>query len=326
MVVVFHHFAIQVPPFDNGVLNQWIGNGNFMVNLFFVLSGFVLFHRYQNKDFITLNDFTSFYLKRAKRLLPLYFVGLLISLVYYVYITPSVDVPRIILAFTGVQAFDIWSFPVINVPSWSLSVEFFLYLLFPVVFMKLKNKSKSIVGFVAIAMWMLTEVGYNFLHLKYPLLHIDFIPLFSLASFVIGMAAYKFLEQMVLLKPSSRKLLAIVVVSVVIVVLYLPYFYKNYSGILAPLFGLLIVSLSAMPKSKHPTFWLDKLGDLSYPIYILHWPIYEIYGLTLEYVGIPDRHTYPIFLSYVSLVLLGSFVAHFVQKKAMKKIEKSTFV
>ena len=323
IVVVFHHFSIQVVPFNEGVLNQWIGNGNFMVNLFFVLSGFVLFHRYQNSDFCTFREYIVFYKKRAKRLLPLYYLGLILSLVYYIYVVGQVDVLRVVVAFVGVQSFDIWSYPVINVPSWSLSVEFFLYLMFPFVFIFLVEKSKQFILVFSAAIWLITEVVFHFSQATYTDLNLDFIPFFSLPSFVIGMACYQLLDPLKNLTKYTKLCLVLIITGVTIIVLFQPYFYKNYSGLLAPLFGLLILSLAAIDTALVKGNWMDRLGELSYPIYILHWPIYFIYGLGLEYYGVPSRHTLEVFISYVLLVLVISALANFLQKKIKKKATRN---
>lgn len=322
MIVVMHHFAIQVPPFDDGVLNQWIGNGNFMVNLFFVLSGFVLYHRYQNANLKGIKEIKAFYLKRAKRLLPLYFLGLTVSLCYYLYVIESIDWIRVVLAFTGLQSFDLWSFPVINIPSWSLSVEYFLYLLFPFVLMMLPKTKPKFIIVLSLIFWGLTETLFHFIHAKYPSLHIDFIPFFSLASFVLGIASYQILETLKSKKQLTRLSLSCFMTLTTIIVLYQPYFYKNYSGLLAPLFSVLIVSLGAISGNANKLSWMNKLGDLSYAIYILHWPTYEIYGLVLEYFEVPSRHTINVFLSYLLLVIIVSTIANFLQGLLMKKTSR----
>jgi peptidoglycan/LPS O-acetylase OafA/YrhL len=323
MIVVFHHFAIQVPPFNDGVLNQWIGNGNFMVNLFFVLSGFVLFHRYKTYQFESSKEVFQFYKKRAIRLLPLYFVGLIASLCYYLFVTNQVDVVRVVLAFTGLQSFDVWSFPVINVPSWSLSVEFFLYLMFPFVFRLIKNKNRLVVIKWSIGFWLLMEVLYFFLHREIADLHLDFLPIFSLPSFMMGVVAYLFFPYVDRYSILKKQLLVAGSSILVVILLYLPFFYKNYSGLLAPLFGLLILSLAVMRSKKSERKKVtDFLGDLSYPIYILHWPIYEVYGVVLEYFGVLSRHTLVAFGTYILIVILISIVANFVEGKLIKKTKR----
>jgi peptidoglycan/LPS O-acetylase OafA/YrhL len=319
LIVVFHHFAIQVPPFDNGGLNQWIGNGNFMVNLFFVLSGFVLFHRYKSYQFESSKEIIQFYIKRARRLLPLYFVGLIVSLGYYLYVVKNVDVLRVILAFTGVQSLDVWSFPVINVPSWSLSVEFFLYLLFPFLFRLIKNKNRLSVIKWSIGIWLVVEVLFFFLHREYSGLHLDFIPIFSLPSFMMGITAYLFFPLVDRYSIRKKQLMLLFSVVLVVTLLYLPFFYKNYSGVLAPVFAFLILSLAVVRSRKKGRKLTDDLGDLSYPIYILHWPIYEIYGLALEYFVVPSRHTLFYFASYLLLMIGCCVVANILQRKIMAK-------
>ncbi len=322
MVVVFHHFAIQVPPFNDGVLNQWIGNGNFMVNLFFVLSGFVLYHRYQDADFCSISEYIVFYKKRARRLLPLYYIGLIMSLCYIIYVVGQVDVFRVILAFAGLQSFDIWSYPVINVPSWSLSVEFIFYLIFPLVFIFIVDRSRQFTLIFAVVFWVITEGLFYVLQSTYTDLYLHLNPFFSLPSFVLGMVFYRYLPLFKKTSKNMKVVRALIVLVITVVVLYQPYFYKNYSGLLAPLFGCLILSLAAIDTTLKNGNWMDKLGDLSYAIYILHWPIYKIYGFVVEYLDVPSRHTISVFMSYLLLVIIVSIIANFLQGLLMKKTSR----
>lgn len=51
-------------------LDDWISNGSIFVMFFFILSGFLLFHNYGNKELFTVKSFLRFFVNRIARLLP----------------------------------------------------------------------------------------------------------------------------------------------------------------------------------------------------------------------------------------------------------------
>ncbi|WP_247493796.1 acyltransferase [Bradyrhizobium sp. 142] len=89
MVIVFHlfvPFTSSTPSFPgeldpNGLLAVIAKHGFLGVNIFFVLSGFVLYlpYRTKKKAINRLADFPDFYWHRAARLLPLYYIVVLVT-------------------------------------------------------------------------------------------------------------------------------------------------------------------------------------------------------------------------------------------------------
>ncbi|WFU39374.1 acyltransferase [Bradyrhizobium sp. CB82] len=89
MVIVFHlfvPFTSSTPSFPgeldpNGLLAIVAKHGFLGVNIFFVLSGFVLYlpYRTRKRAITRLADFPDFYWHRASRLLPLYYIVVLVT-------------------------------------------------------------------------------------------------------------------------------------------------------------------------------------------------------------------------------------------------------
>jgi peptidoglycan/LPS O-acetylase OafA/YrhL len=125
--------------------SSFVRHSSLFVDFFFILSGFVITHAYQGR-FQSLSELGSFVLRRFGRLWPLHF-ALLIAFVGY-------DLLKLVLTnflhaavraapFQGdnsvvsliqnallMQSVGLHSHPSWNVPSWSVSTEFWTYLVF----------------------------------------------------------------------------------------------------------------------------------------------------------------------------------------------------
>lgn len=140
LAVIWHHFNDKIFPMgwwiDSpnpvGAFGAIVANGWLGVNLFFILSGFVLYWPLatRKRTLTTREDLIHFYTRRAKRLLPLYFfsVFLLIGLV-------GGSTPRSVVLLSTFSFIFLPShfFPDINWVLWSLGIEIWFSILFPIV-------------------------------------------------------------------------------------------------------------------------------------------------------------------------------------------------
>lgn len=142
IVVVYH--ANWLNPITS---SRFFTNGALMVDFFFVLSGFVICHSYGDR-LSTVREFGRFLWLRLGRLYPLHFaflmVFVLIEAVKYVAQVKFgliADKPAFTVNGAGaflanvflVQALSFSAPLTFNYPSWSISVEFYAYVLFGIV-------------------------------------------------------------------------------------------------------------------------------------------------------------------------------------------------
>jgi peptidoglycan/LPS O-acetylase OafA/YrhL len=141
IVVVYH--AVWMNPVTN---SRFFMNGALMVDFFFVLSGFVIFHSYGDR-LSSVRDFGRFLWLRLGRLYPLHFAFLLVfaaieALKYFAQVRFGIVADKPAFTVNGVSAFVQNLFLVhalspqpltFNYPSWSISVEFYAYVLFGMV-------------------------------------------------------------------------------------------------------------------------------------------------------------------------------------------------
>jgi peptidoglycan/LPS O-acetylase OafA/YrhL len=139
-VVTLHTTYLIGHALFNEYTYPWLASfwvfGNTGVQLFFVLSGFLLFLPYARAMLFQERwpKTRTFYMRRALRILPGYYFSLLL-LVFFVqrtYLLPS-HWPQLFLFLTFFMESSSATFRQINVPYWSLGTEVQFYLLLPFV-------------------------------------------------------------------------------------------------------------------------------------------------------------------------------------------------
>lgn len=141
LMVIFHHIfqrlMISVQPPWLAQLQSFIMLGSSGVSVFFVLSGFLLSYPFwknylQDKDFPSIKIYS---LRRAARIMPGYYLNLILSFVLVLLFLPNSEAPwiRFLAGMTFTAGFHyVTFFPnELNSPLWSISFEVFSYLLMP---------------------------------------------------------------------------------------------------------------------------------------------------------------------------------------------------
>jgi len=175
LLVAAFHFQLFVAPLFPSVAGDVVMKFYLMVDLFFVLSGFVIMHVY-GASFTTKIDrggFVRYMRARFARIYPLHVATLAyvvaLALAAAVVEAPADAAPRMFFTFDTIPlqllmlhatwaARDAWW----NTPSWSVSVEWWAYVVFPFIALGLhrRPRASAVVILVAAASgyWALTEV------------------------------------------------------------------------------------------------------------------------------------------------------------------------
>jgi peptidoglycan/LPS O-acetylase OafA/YrhL len=295
--VVIHHLLLMPTFLAVFPHNAWINCSFFrsawlLVDLFFVLSGIVMSLSYVRGDFGRFS-LREFMLRRFARVYPLHLVTLLAGLLFRLLRIGLVAAGLVIAAPAAFEVNNFYSF-VLNIfllhsmgpidylswnaPSWSISVEFYTYLVFGLVILfaqRMRSLSYLyacagllVVGSLFVIIFVLDKPSLG--------LQTDFGILRCFVSFFLGVLTVMLVERM---RPGMHPtvqggiqlftmITSIVLVSVVEV--YPP------ASFLAPLiFAAFLGSLLAFPNAAfvprmlvaRPLVWL---GRRSYSIYMVH--------------------------------------------------------
>ncbi len=202
--VVFYHFEGHFAPFLPAHAMR-LERFQAFVDFFFVLSGFVLMHTYGRHPLGWVQH-REFLWKRFARLYPLHLATILlcclqggIVLGFGIKVRdPSFFDPRLLPSnLLLVHAWGVNDHPGLNAPSWSLSAEAFVYLLFPLLVLLLRRLGSGVAVVLALAAWTGTVLlrdrfGWG----DAALATYDFGNLRALPSFLVGMATCSLVEQL----------------------------------------------------------------------------------------------------------------------------------
>jgi acetyltransferase len=138
-VLGWHVYRISAPGIgasgDVPILFWPLGLGRLGVDVFFVLSGFLVIRSWRSvrgRASSTARALLDFWRRRARRILPAYWVSLVVLLALIA--RPVLHNPRHLLLFVTLNEYVRFTLPAqVNVVYWSLTVEWHFYLLVPLI-------------------------------------------------------------------------------------------------------------------------------------------------------------------------------------------------
>jgi len=281
-VIVFHFQALLcqfVLPQQSLIIEK----GYLMVDLFFIMSGFIICHVYQQsfQTGITIQNFKKFIVARFARIYPLHFFILMfmILLVALGHGWNQIDDPKAIpaniflLHSFGLNKIFTW-----NIPSWSISAEWWAYMVFPVLAIFIyrgKGLAMMVLGlfvvlaYMAIMYWLPrhdpfdpTAIVPHDLNATF-----DFGFLRGLAGFISGMLLYKAYEAGIWNRFFQNDITALLLIIITILCMHFgvnDFFYIILFIALVYVFVLNGGKLNAICNNR----FLQYLGKISYSIYL----------------------------------------------------------
>jgi len=328
MLVVVFHFGKESLKTNISFLQELINQGSIAVSFFFFLSGVVLAYNYfYKKDLL----FKSFIRKRLARIYPIYLFAFLASLLLAMYVNNAY--PKglsIILQGLGLHAWVPGICLEINFPAWSLSVELFFYICFPLLASYFRKLKRSYFIVITIVLWGISAMQHYWFSTALYQPNNNFFgqfnlyfPLWHLSTFISGMLCGVTIKDALengYYKLTSLRLIYIgsMICFLLIVSTKNPIRPYIHNGLLAPIYFALITGL-ALDKSLltkllgHPSLMF--LGNISYSIYILQWPVYLLF---LIFIPKENLINYNLWLYYICLILISAICNNLIEQKAKK--------
>lgn len=295
--VVIHHLLLMPTFLAAFPHNAWINCSFFrsawlLVDLFFVLSGIVMSLSYVDGDFERFS-LREFMVRRLARVYPLHIVMLLANLLFRLLRISLVVAGIVVAAPTAFEVNNAYSFLLNvlllhsmgfidylswNAPSWSISVEFYTYLVFGLIVL-IAQRMRSIAWFYALSGILVVGslIIIVFVLGKESLgLQTDFGILRCFVSFFLGVLTVRVVRSLPARpRPVTQGALQVLAMTASVVLVSIVEAIPAAS-FLAPLtFALFLGSLLAFPQAllvprilvARPLVWL---GRRSYSIYMVH--------------------------------------------------------
>lgn len=356
LLVVFYHIFEGLSFAAGGTLITTINHGYLAVDFFFILSGFVIGYAYDDRLGKTMS-LGNFFKRRLIRLHPMIVMGAVIGAVTFCIqgsvqwdgtkIATSMVMLALLCAMFFIPAVPGVRYEVrgngemfpLNGPSWSLFFEYIGNILYALFIHRLSKKALAVlVGMLGVflAWFALFDVaGYGMIGVGWTLDSVNFLggSLRMLFPFTMGMLLSRHFRPMQIRG-------AFWICSVVLLLLFcVPYIESNGPISLNGLFEavcilfifpiLVWIGASGKTTDKRSTQICKFLGDISFPLYAVHYPLmYLFYAWLIDNKLYTFGEVWPtalivyigsIMLAYLCLKCYDEPVRRWLTKKFMPK-------
>lgn len=330
LVLIFHCLKTSILPFSliSGI--GWVG-----VNLFFVLSGFlitgILIDTKGGK-----NNIITFYLKRVLRIFPLYYLALFIF--FIVLLIPGIEdinsyldsryLDDIFYFLTYTQnirfAFKGWGVTDILNHFWSLAIEEQFYLFWPFVIMIAKNNKIILISIVFVLTSLIIRNIYpeNPYSYVFTLARFDALAIGSISAILIRKNIPLLNKYLLYTFIITLAILTFVILLTQSVSLSNVHFVKYGYTLFDILFASSIIlifdtkRIGTITSHFFNARFLRFLGKYSYGIYVYHWLLYRgLYTFLEAKFSLAKIYIFP----FLAVVILTSVLSYHLYEKRFLK-------
>ena len=284
LAVLFYHLGFS-----------FISGGFIGVDIFFVISGFLITQSIQNDLKDNIFTIKHFYIKRIRRIVPLLFITTMVTMVVALFVLPIEDLKEFALSVTSVSLFgsniffwqhiDYFSVSAELKPllhTWSLGIEEQFYIFFPLFMMWTATwRSKKV--FIATAIF--TFLSFALCASPFGASHIQanfFLPITRFWELFMGVLLALFLSRNSEIKSNKTldNILALLGLGFIISPLLLLDYNSIFPGInaLYPVVGSVLIIYSGNRGESFLVAILSHkivryIGLISFSLYLWHWSI-----------------------------------------------------
>jgi peptidoglycan/LPS O-acetylase OafA/YrhL len=289
LLVVLFHYEMLVVPEASADQRKFMGF-DAAVDFFFILSGFVICHANERRSW-DLRSYMDYLRRRLARIYPLHAATLLTligmtTLASFIGVTLN-NPERFAISEIPSQIFLVHAWGVsdrltFNDVSWSISAEFFLYLIFPAVLIGVRQVGvgKASAGLATIIL-MLAWLTGGAMEPHWMRRTYEFGILRAFPSFVLGVILWHVWAARRLTISSWRWPIVLSLLALALMLFDAP------RELTLCVFGWIVV-LTATVEAQRPVsgkwnLWIRRLGDVSFGLYMIH----SLVGLMLFKALVP---------------------------------------
>lgn len=317
-----------------------VAGGFVGVDVFFVISGFVITLLLRKQIEAQTFSFAEFYKRRAWRLMPALAVTLMFSALLFGFLMPTSENPTLLYALVS-AAFGVSNFyfnntldyfdsgitnPVLH--TWSLGVEEQFYLMFPLLLWLLYRRfGTTTIEKVRNVIVGLTLLGFGIAVYQtfYHQSSAFYLPWFRAWEFLTG-ASVAFIN---LTKLNHSLTKASSWIGMLILMPVMLFYHEHYIfpgiGAALPVIATMLLLIGSQSQSFINLILSSKpfrfIGDTSYSLYLVHWPIVCFIGL---FISLDNPKTQAI--TIVGSLLLGYLSWYLVEEKFRHGIKPLTTI
>lgn len=311
-VMIYHIKEVLDIPYLSVIINK----GYLGVDVFFILSGYVLAHVYVDKfnERLTAFEYLSFIQKRFARIYPLHIVTMVGAVILGLIINKYGQASNLYLHHIPYHILLIhsWGFVEnsrLNFPSWSISAEWFAYLLaFPLA--TYMFRSRFLIG---LSMTLLSFVVFQLVTFFYFSNNFDDQIGFGIArifpEFLIGVALYRACVN------SSNKYLTFTILGTLVSGIFGWFYLSNLDYFMISIIPIVIYTLHHRSKILYPFFGTKVpvfLGELSFSMYMTHFFARKVNGIIHHNLFGEELNSPILVFNYVLLTLLFSLGTYYI--------------
>jgi peptidoglycan/LPS O-acetylase OafA/YrhL len=323
-VVLFHMQALLAPYLPVSILH-FITAGNLAVDLFFLLSGFVIYLNYADRMNSGRVKVREFLFRRFARIYPLHALMLLGFLLYVaaalLFGSARLEEENFDYFLASIFLVQNWGFIDAlkwNVPAWSISTEFAAYLLFPALLTVLAPWRRP--GWLLVAgtivLGLAVHAVFALFHFPYP----DAVPetglVRCLLQFAMGMLVCELYRR---LAGQARLALPLLCLAAGFTAAYALAGAPVVPLVWASLILGLALAANNQALASRSLFWL---GNISYATYLCHYLVIKIFKLLFvaegTVVGLPL-----IFVLLAAILLISAALYHGFERPAQRLLNRA---
>jgi peptidoglycan/LPS O-acetylase OafA/YrhL len=307
--------------FVNHIDHSWLPGGYLGVDIFFVISGFVITRSLLRLDNGSIWDrITLFYSKRVKRIVPALSLVIISAIILNRLVNPAPKIPDATGATAMLGASNIFLYlisvdyfgetnklnPLMH--TWSLGVEEQFYLLYPILFFwtlsKLEGERKLLIIFISI-LTVFSLLLFTFFTNSHQTLVYYLMP-FRAWELGVGCLLALFVFT---IKPQYAKVIQILALLSIITAFSVGDKSHIVSTILSVIGSVGLILTGSHKSVLNRVFvstYLQYIGRLSYSIYLWHWLVIclAIWTIGINWISIPIIVVFTFFISILSFHLI----------------------